>query len=96
MIEGIVTKYLAVEGHTEVMIAKHLSAPGVASFTCGTCNETCSVSDQMTFIDWDLNESTVCNVCHWKLTYHKIAMRRARPYYFRKKERARALGVPFD
>jgi len=47
------------------------------------------------FIDWDLNEFLVCITCHEKLMYGKIQLRRDNPYYFKKQEVARKLGVPY-
>ena len=94
MIEQLVANHLAI--YTDSLVAEHLILGGVASFVCDKCGLTCSISNQMTFTDWDLTDFTVCPPCFDLETYHKIQMRKAKPYYYLKKEIARHLGIPFD
>lgn len=71
----------------------HLLETPPAATPCALCGENRPLR---TFIDWDLNESEVCYPCYWLEMYHKIAMRKKRPFYYLQKELARAHDIPFD
>jgi hypothetical protein len=96
MIENIIVKHLAVNGHTEGIALRHLIAPGAAGWVCDQCGGSCIVANRMLFIDWDLNESLLCPPCYELEQYHKLQERKRRPYYHLVKEVARGYGVPFD
>ena len=99
MIEQFIVKHLAVNNHTEGIALRYLTPPGapgvVTTFTCTECGLSCNLSDKMTFVDWDLDEFSVCPPCLYLKNYHKIQRRKKRPYHFLKQEFARKLGVPF-
>ena len=53
---------------------------------CTLCAEDRTL---VTFIDWELNETSVCIPCWHLEMYHKLQQRKLNPYYYIKLEVAR-------